>query len=92
MFAVQAVSVVVPCTAAGSDYEALMATLTFQPGGAERLCVNITILDDSTQEGLESFTVSLSSDPFSGSFGPPATVMITDTVGESDHTHLSSSV
>ena len=74
-------------TAAGSDYEVLMTTLTFQPGGAERLCVNITILDDSIQEGSETFTINLSSAPFSGSLGPPAPVIITDTVGESDHTH-----
>ena len=68
---------------AGLDYVQVSDTIQFVSGGPQRLCTSITILDDSLQEGLETFTLNLfSNDIPAGNLGPPATVSITDTVGE----------
>ena len=44
------------------DYTALTEELTFNPGGSNRQCVNITILDDTVVESsIEFFTVETTS-------------------------------
>ena len=45
---------------AGSDYEAVSDTLTFQPGDTEET-VGVSVLDDTVAEDLETFMVELSS-------------------------------
>lgn len=45
---------------AGSDYTATSSTLTFQPGGPTTQYIDVTILDDSTTESTETFSVNLS--------------------------------
>jgi len=44
------------CFIAGSDYEAASSSLTFN-AGQERQCVNVSIVDDGTNERREEFEV-----------------------------------
>lgn len=65
--------------AAGSDYTATSGTLTFAPGETSK-SVTVASIDDSTYEGNETFTVSLSS-PSNASLGRSAA---TGTIVEND--------
>ena len=59
------------------DYTTLTEELTFNPGGSNQQCVNITILDDTAVESsVEFFTVQTTSTL------PPATVIIMDDDGK----------
>ena len=61
---------------AGSDYVPLMEMVTFEPG-VTRVCVDIPIINDTTLEPPETFSVEIPPsddvDP-----GPPAIVTIID--------------
>lgn len=45
--------------AAGSDYTTTNGTLTFQPGGPTTQYINVPIINDTSVEGTETFTVNL---------------------------------
>ncbi len=53
----------------------------FTPTGPRRQCTTVTILEDTVQEGTETFSISLTSGDFPGSLGSPAIVSILDTLG-----------
>ena len=61
---------------AGSDYRATSGELRFAPGETE-LTVSVPVLGDTTPEGDETFTVTLSS-PSNAELGPAATGVIVD--------------
>ncbi len=66
---------------AGSDYAATSATLTFEPGDT-RKTVAVPVLDDSEEEGTETFTVTLSSASNATMSDPRATGTIRDDDGD----------
>ena len=70
-------------SAPGVDFEYIDNSLEFTPGGADTVCTNIPIQDDSTQEGSEDFSVVLGT-PSGVISGSPdiATVTITDDDGK----------
>jgi hypothetical protein len=49
----------------GSDYQAVTRTLTFQPN-ENRMCFNVSIMNDGLDEGTESFSAEIISVPSSG--------------------------
>ncbi|XP_064383718.1 adhesion G-protein coupled receptor V1-like isoform X2 [Halichondria panicea] len=65
---------------AGFDYAPLTTLLMFTPSGPRRQCTTVTILEDTVQEGTETFSISLTSGDFPGSLGSPAIVSILDTL------------
>ena len=66
---------------AGSDYTAASGTLTFEPG-QRRQIISVPVLDDSAEEGDETFTVRLS-DARNATLGDPeATATIRDDDGD----------
>ncbi len=70
-----------PPPSAGFDYAPLTTLLMFTPSGPRRQCTTVTILEDTVQEGTETFSISLTSGDFPGSLGSPAIVSILDTLG-----------
>jgi hypothetical protein len=60
---------------AGSDYKATSGTLTFNPGEFEKM-VRIPLLNDSLNEGLEQFKVTLSSPTGGATLMSPTTTTI----------------
>ena len=66
---------------AGSDYTAASGTLTFEPGETRKI-ISVPVLDDSAEEGDETFTVRLS-DARNATLGDPeATGTIRDDDGD----------
>ena len=61
---------------AGSDYTATSATLTFADGDTSKT-FSVSITDDSTYEGNESLTVSLSNATGGASVGTPGVATVT---------------
>jgi len=61
---------------AGSDYAATSATLIFDDGDTSKT-FSVSITDDSTYEGDESFTVSLSNATGGASLGTPGVATVT---------------
>lgn len=66
---------------AGSDYTATSGTITFSPGDTSET-INVPISNDSSEEGDETFTVTLSS-PSKANLGAPASH--TYTILNDDH-------
>jgi len=76
---------------AGSDYTSVTGTLTFNPGVTSQT-ITIPILNDSTNEANETFTLSLSS-PTNSTLGTSTTTTtITDTLSASTTTTLPANV
>ncbi|MBD2441121.1 S-layer family protein [Nostoc sp. FACHB-110] len=76
---------------AGVDYTNTTGTLTFNPGETSKV-INIAILNDSTNEANETFTLSLTS-PTNASLGTnTVTTTITDTLSTSSTTTLPTNV
>ncbi|WP_287742004.1 Calx-beta domain-containing protein [Microcystis sp. M169S2] len=77
---------------AGSDYTAIIGTLTFAPGVTSQV-LNIPILNDSLNEADETFTLTLSS-PTNAALGTQtaATTTITDTLTAAVTTTLAANV
>ena len=60
---------------AGSDYVALRLSITFA-ANEDRVCFNVTILDDRLSEGVENFVARISSVPSGVDIGNPDTAVI----------------
>jgi M6 family metalloprotease-like protein len=67
---------------AGSDYTAVARTVSFADGDWAPKTVTLTILDDTSFEGSESFVVSLSAPSGGAALGSPVTATIT--IGDND--------
>ncbi len=67
---------------AGSDYTTDSGTLTFAAGEVEKT-TTVTIQNDSSYEGNETFTVTLSNPTGGATLGSPATTVVT--IVEDDH-------
>ena len=61
-------------SAVGRDYLNVIETLFFTPGGPDRMCLTVTIIDDIRGENDETFTLILNNRPNR----PTATVTIND--------------
>ncbi|CAI8033565.1 FRAS1-related extracellular matrix protein 2, partial [Geodia barretti] len=59
----------------GSDYVALRLSITFA-ANEDRVCFNVTILDDRLSEGVENFVARISSVPSGVDIGNPDTAVI----------------
>jgi Ca2+-binding RTX toxin-like protein len=76
---------------AGSDYTSVTGTLTFNPGVTSQT-ITIPVLNDSTNEANETFTLTLSS-PTNATLGTSTTTTtITDTLSASTTTTLPANV
>lgn len=67
-------NVVLLC-AAGSDYVAVRQSVTFAPN-RDRVCFNVTILNDQLSEGVENFVARITSVPSGVDIGTPDTAVI----------------
>ena len=65
------------------DFDQLATALVFQPGSSTQQCANITIIDDSISEDVETFQAHLSStDPAVTLERATTTITIADNDGE----------
>ena len=72
------------------DYTATSRQLTFEPAGAARQCINITIEDDDILEHDETFNVTLTVDTDSVAVLTPAavvTILDNDSTCNDTHSH-----
>ncbi|GDY21177.1 hypothetical protein LBMAG56_25230 [Verrucomicrobiota bacterium] len=65
--------------AAGSDYTATSGTLAWAAGDAANKTITVPILNDTTPESSETFTVALSTPTGGATLGTPSTVTVTIT-------------
>jgi hypothetical protein len=76
--------------AGGKDYAAMSGNIVFEDGDSNAKAIAIPIIDDTTVEGSEAFTIALSAPTGGATLGSPAaaTIAIIDDDGSGDGTRV----